>query len=145
MIQTLAIMALHLTPGGLFMLFALSMREAYFFPAYLLTGLVFLLVSLGFALRSTRRTERFQEKPAATLFVGLSASWFMAWLFMGLLNLTPLCIGQDNGDGINGLSECMQITVLAGGVYTAGMLGIVALTAACGCIIFRIIPADRRG
>jgi hypothetical protein len=36
---------------------------------------------------------------------------------MAMLNATPLCVGQDNGDGNNDFSMCMSYVLLAAVVF----------------------------
>jgi hypothetical protein len=42
----------------------------------------------------------------------------VATLALTVLNLTPLCIGQDNGDGSNDLALCIVQTSLVSLVYS---------------------------
>lgn len=52
------------------------------------------------------------------LFGGACLAWFAALIVLGALNLTPLCIGQNNGDGFNGISECVIQTIAVSLVFT---------------------------
>jgi energy-converting hydrogenase Eha subunit E len=63
------------------------------------------------------------------LFGGACLAWFAALIVLGALNLTPLCIGQNNGDGINGISECVIQTIAVSLVFTPLALALLAVDA----------------
>ena len=136
------ILLFHSIPGMLFLLLALSMRREYFFTVYLLTGIVFLVSSMGFGIHRVRRPEAFVKKPTALLFFGMMFSWVLAFLTLALLNLTSLCVGQDNGDGLNGIGDCIMNTVIGGGLYSIIVFTVVAAVAYTGGAIFR---REKRG
>jgi hypothetical protein len=131
------IILFHSIPGLLFMLFAFSMRDEYFFTVYLLTSIVFLLTSIGIGIYHVRGPDDFLKKPTALLFFGMMFSWILALLTLVVLNLTPLCVGQDNGDGMNGFSQCIMYTLLSGGVYTIMILALAAAVAYTGGFVCR--------
>ena len=112
--NSVLIILFHSIPGMLFLLFALSMRREYFFTVYLLTGIVFLVSSMGFGVHRVRRPDSFLKKPTALLFFGMMFSWVLAFLTLAVLNLTSLCVGQDNGDGLNEICQCIMNTILSG-------------------------------
>lgn len=56
----------------------------------------------------------------------------LALLVMTALNATPLCVGQDNGDGNNDLGMCMGYVVLAGIVFGAVYLFLLTISALVG-------------
>jgi len=139
--KSIPIIVLHAVPGLLFLCFALSMREEYFFIIYLLMAVVFLAASLVSGLWNIKRFNHFVARPSAGLFLGLTMSWLLALLALGVLNLTPLCIGQDNGDGINGIGECTMYTLFAGGLYSALAILVIAVVALTGGrFIHRLFP-----
>ena len=39
-------------------------------------------------------------------------AWLLALLALWIINLTPLCVGQDNGDGNNNVALCALETVM---------------------------------
>lgn len=61
------------------------------------------------------------------LFGGAYLAWQAALIGLGVLNLTPLCIGQNNGDGSNGLPECVIQTIGVGLVSTPLALTLLAM------------------
>ena len=56
----------------------------------------------------------------------LALVWLAAWVIgsaaLLVAELTPLCIGQDNGDGNNTLSMCVGYAVLWIGLFTVLMI-----------------------
>ena len=131
------IILFHSIPSLLFMLFAFTMRDEYFFTVYLLTSIVFLVSSIGMGIHHVRRSDAFLKKPTALLFFGMMFSWVLAFLTLAVLNLTPLCVGQDNGDGMNGISQCIMYTVLSGSIYSMINLALVAAVAYTGGFVCR--------
>ncbi len=59
-------------------------------------------------------------------------AWMLAILALTVLNLTPLCIGQDNGDGINDLALCMLQPAMANIIYSPMGFILLCLTALPG-------------
>ena len=51
------------------------------------------------------------------LFFAGGLAWLIALLSLALLNITPLWVGQDNGDGMNSYSLCFLYAVLITLVY----------------------------
>jgi len=70
------------------------------------------------------------------LVQGLLA-WAMTLFVLGLLNLTPLCVGQDNGDGNNDFALCNFMTALSGVVYTPLYLGMLVISSLIGNWVLR--------
>jgi hypothetical protein len=98
-------------------------RGEYYWLSYLITAGIFSLSSFvwGYWLPGFLIKGRFNN-PWLWVFTAGGLAWMLAISTLGLLNLTPLCIGQDNGDGINDAGLCFLYTALAGLVYTPGML-----------------------
>jgi hypothetical protein len=72
------------------------------------------------------------RRPGGWLFLTGSLAWLAALAFMGLLHLTPLCVGQNNGDGNNDLARCMVVDLLVSLVYSpvhGTILALVSLAA----------------
>jgi hypothetical protein len=68
--------------------------------------------------------------PGRWIFLTGSLAWLAGLFVMGLLDLTPLCVGQDNGDGNNDLTRCVVVDILVSLVYTPvqGLaLGVISL------------------
>lgn len=61
-----------------------------------------------------------------------SLSWGLALLLLGIASLTPLCIGQENGDGVNNLVGCMDRAAMSGLACTPLYLGLLAASAFAG-------------
>ena len=59
-------------------------------------------------------------------------AWLIALLSLALLNITPLCVGQDNGDGMNSYSLCILYAVLITLVYSPPVLILLTLSALIG-------------
>jgi hypothetical protein len=57
---------------------------------------------------------------------------------LGLLSLTPLCIGQDNGDGSNDLGLCAFQAMLLAVLYSPPVLLMLGLASgAAGLVVYR--------
>jgi len=96
--------------------------------------LVVLLIaslSFGFKLPNLFQKLRIRQAWIWILIQGLLA-WIVALIVLGFLNLTPLCIGQDNGDGNNDIGMCFFMTALSGLVYTPLYLGMQTISALIG-------------
>ena len=98
-------------PGALFFAAAITsenMHTDYYGKTILITVSVLLGVSVlfGFMLPSGLRLKWLWIIVAGLLALAL------ALFTMTLLNATPLCVGQDNGDGNNDFGQCMGYVVL---------------------------------
>jgi hypothetical protein len=123
-------------PGFLFLFLFLvsdSFGRDYWWEAYTAVLIVLSLTSLllGFALPTLFRKLRMPH-PWLWIFIQGLLAWGMSLVILGLLNLTPLCVGQNNGDGNNDLGMCMFMTALSGIVYTPFYLGLLAVCAMFG-------------
>jgi hypothetical protein len=89
-------------PAALWMLLViLSKGNDYYRPVYVVTCGVFLAVSLAIGfLGPTFFPQAFKRRPGLWIFGQGLLAWMAAILVPGLLNVTPLCVGQDNGNGI---------------------------------------------
>jgi hypothetical protein len=119
----------------LFILFLSSdwFGRDYWWGTYTAVLLVLFMTSLvfGFALPVMFQRSRMSRPWQWILLQGVLA-WILSLAVLWLLNLTPLCIGQNNGDGNNDLGMCMFMTVMSGIVYTPIYLGLLAASAAIG-------------
>lgn len=70
--------------------------------------------------------------PWVSILVGGVLAMAFALFAMTLMNATPLCVGQDNGDGSNDLGMCMGYVVLAGIVFGSVYLFFLAISAFVG-------------
>lgn len=120
-------------------------RDEYFWPTYLSVSLIFIGASLLLAqfLPTWMHASRF-DYPWLWLFIAGGLAWLVAMLSFALLNLTPLCVGQDNGDGINDLGLCFLYTFLVALIYSPIELVLLLLSASAGGKILRsLVRADR--
>ena len=64
--------------------------------------------------------------------------WGLALFLLGTFSLTPLCIGQENGDGVNDLAECMERAVMTGMMCTPVYVSLLAANAFIGNWVLKI-------
>ena len=114
-------------------LISISTGSDYFWKTYLIVGGIFLGASLalGFIMPALFPT-RWKRHPMLWLFGQGMLAWLVAVLILGLVNLTPLCVGQDNGDGHNDLALCMLQTVMVLVVFSPLEFMLLCLTALPG-------------
>jgi hypothetical protein len=100
---------------------------------YYIVAVAFALISflLGFFLPGLL-PGRWLRHPRLWLFGQGFTAWLVAILVLGLLTLTPLCVGQDNGDGNNNIGLCIAQTVLVSIVYSPLELILLCLSALPG-------------
>jgi hypothetical protein len=90
-----------------------TMAGEYFGVTYIIVSEIFMIVSFVFGFFiPTLFTKHWKRHPTFWLFGQGLLAWLVAVLVLGLFNLSPLCIGQENGDGINDLGLCMAQTVM---------------------------------
>jgi hypothetical protein len=77
------------------------------------------------------------RRPGWWLFLTGSLAWLAALGFMGLLHLTPLCVGQNNGDGNNDLIQCVVVDILVSLVYSLVHGTILALVSLLGSPVLK--------
>src|ERR1041385_762780 len=123
-------------PGSFLLLMFLlsgSIGRDYWWSTYLTVLIVLLSSSLffGFVLPTVFQKFRLRYPWMWILVQGLLA-WILAVLVLGFLNLTPLCVGQDNGDGNNDLGMCMFMTLLSGIIYVPLYFGMLAISSLLG-------------
>jgi hypothetical protein len=61
---------------------------------------------------------------------------------LGVFSLTPLCIGQENGDGVNDLAECMGRATMSGLVCTPVYLGLLIASAIIGNWVMKFFESN---
>jgi uncharacterized membrane protein AbrB (regulator of aidB expression) len=91
----------------------------YFWKVYTSVGEVYLAISfaLGFLIPYLF-LNRWKGHPIAWLFGQGLLAWMVAFVVLAVLNFTPLCVGQDNGDGSNDLALCLVQTAMVSVVYS---------------------------
>lgn len=108
-------------------------NDQYYRDTYLAAWSVYLAVSLLAGLLIPPSTQNLGWlKSWVWLFLLGLAAWMSGLVVVGVLNLTPLCIGQDNGDGINDMALCVFYTILAAVVYSPLVLGILLWSTGIG-------------
>ena len=128
---------------GLFLLTGWVGRE-YWWGTYFAVLIVLLLNSLlfGFVLPNIFERLRTYYPWVWILIQGLFA-WIVALIVLGLINITPLCVGQDNGDGNNDFGMCMFMTALSNVVYTPIYLMLLGASALIGHWVMKIFSSQR--
>jgi len=105
----------------------------YYWTAYLGALIVLMSGSLLFGFRLPTLFRRLGiRKPWMWILAQGLLTWALALFTLGVLNMTPLCVGQDNGDGNNNLGMCMGYTILVSMVYTPIFLGMQTVSALIG-------------
>lgn len=117
-------------PGSLFFLLVISsnMHKEYYWPS-ILTGVSVLFGSallLGFT-----QSPRVRPKWIWIIAAGFAAMT-LALLAISLINATPLCVGQDNGDGNNDFGRCMGYVMLYAIFYGIPYMILVTASAVAG-------------
>jgi hypothetical protein len=111
---------------GIVMLIASGVlfRGEYYQPTFLAAGTVFLAVGMlaAFLLLRLGWFQQTRFRSGLGVFVAILTGWLGALALIGMLNLTPLCVGANNGDGHNNLGMCVFYTVLWAAVYTPPVL-----------------------
>ena len=107
-------------PAALWLtLVILAKGNDYYWPVYIVTCAVFLAASLAIGfLGPTLFPQAFKRHPGLWIFAQGILAWIAAVVVLGLLNLTPMCVGQDNGDGNNDLVMCVVQTMVVALVYS---------------------------
>ena len=66
------------------------------------------------------------------LFIQGAVAWLVVVLVLSLVSLTPLCVGQDNGDGTNDLFLCIFQSAAVSVVYSPVVILVLGLSALLG-------------
>jgi len=121
-------------PAFLFGACALTLlRDEYYWTSYVIIALIYISASLllGRSLPAWLHGGKF-DYPWLWLFTAGGLAWLIALLSLALLNFSPLCVGQDNGDGSNNYSLCVLYTVLLTFVCSPIELVLITLSAFIG-------------
>ena len=108
----------------------LSWRE-YFFLTYAIVSVAHLALSFAAGLFAPRHTvaARSWKQVALLAFRDLAFAWGAAMVLLAILNLTPLCVGIDSGDGLNSVGDCVVQSVAVVATCTLPILGLAGLAA----------------
>jgi hypothetical protein len=115
------------------------LRNEYFWTTYVVTSAVFVVASLviGITFPYELLGSRIHG-PWMWLFIQGILAWLVAVLTLAVLNSTPLCIGRNNGDGMNTLLLCSIQTIGVAITYTPLELILLGMSAAMGRFIIRV-------
>ena len=125
-------------------LIILNTGNDYYWTVYYLVAAAFLVTSvlIGIFLPAAI-PSRWLRRPGLWLFGQGFIAWLVSLLVFGLLNLTPLCVGQDNGDGNNDLALCIVQTILVSLVYSPLEFILLSLSALPGgWLVKRLIKSE---
>jgi len=118
------------------MLLYVSAGSEYFWSVYFIVYWIYLAACLALgAFIPSLFPARWIHHPVLWLFSQGLLAWMVALLVLSLLNITPLCVGQDNGDGNNDLALCMLQSVLVSLVSSPLELALLCLTALPGGLL----------
>ncbi|MCU0612042.1 MAG: hypothetical protein MUE60_09675 [Candidatus Eisenbacteria bacterium] len=123
-------------------LLALGMSQEYWGRIYLLWGAAYAILNSR-SLVALFRGAGGESGGGPTTFRILSRegiSWCLSALVLAVINLTPLCLGQDNGDGRNNLAMCVLLT----GVWFGAMSVLVIPLATMVAVFARRTMRSRR-
>ena len=121
-----------------------TMVGNYYEITYLLVSYVFLAVSfvLGFFV-PVLLPAHWKRYPILWLLGQGLLAWLASILALTVLNFTPLCIGQENGDGTNNISLCMAQTVMVPSAYSPLECTLLCLTALpFGLLFKRLVKSE---
>jgi hypothetical protein len=125
-------------PAFIFMaLSAVLFRNEYFWMTYVVTSLIYVVSSLIIGLTFPYKLGERIQSPWIWLFIQGILAWFVALLTLAMLNSTPLCIGRDNGDGMNTLFLCALQTIGVAITYTPLFLILMGTSAMIGGFVIR--------
>lgn len=125
-------------PAFIFMaLSAVLFRNEYFWMTYVVTSLIYVVSSLVIGLTFPYKLGERIQSPWIWLFIQGILAWFVALLTLAMLNSTSLCIGRDNGDGMNTLFLCALQTIGVAITYTPLVLILMGMSAMIGGFVIR--------
>lgn len=114
------------------------LRNEYFWMTYVVTSAVFVVASLVIGVTFPYKLSgRRIHSPWMWLFTQGILAWLVALLTLALLNSTPLCVGRNNGDGMNTLFLCSLQTIGVALTLTPLELVLLGMSAMLGSFIIR--------
>ena len=112
------------------LLFVLVSPREYFYATYQVVMVVFGVVSFGLGFLLARGVgDGLLSKPWVRVSLLGAVAWAVALMLLAALNFTPLCVGQNNGDGHNTVAMCGLQTAGVALVYTPVELGLLVFSA----------------
>ena len=126
-----------------FLFFSGSRHEDYFWSTYLIVLSVLLgsSIVLGFAVPSLFQVIRIRQ-PWIWILTAGTVAMLLALLVLTALNATPLCVGQDNGDGNNDFGMCMAYVVLDAVIFAPVFLFLQTVCAPIGHWVMKMIQRN---
>jgi hypothetical protein len=115
------------------------LRNEYFWITHIVSSAVFVVASLVIGVTFPHKLlgRRIIDRPWMWFCTQGILAWLVALLTLALLNSTPLCIGKDNGDGMNTLVMCSIQTIGVAITYTPLELILLGLSAMIGSVIIK--------
>jgi hypothetical protein len=120
-----------------------SSRDGHFFTTYALASVTFWVTSV---LLGTRIPDQIQpgasrQRVGWLMFRTSSLACAASQFLLGGLNMTPLCVGRDNGDGTNDVFLCVLQTILVVIFYVLVLLPVTGIVPIVAGIILARRPA----
>jgi len=115
-------------------------RGVYFyFITYKIMSIVLLIMHFVFGCHTYFRLNAHEtlESHWRKYFICGLMSWLVTIIVLAILNYTPLCIGQENGDGYNDIFTCTLGTIGNSLVFTPRVLIGVAFCSYLNAAIYR--------
>ena len=111
-------------------------KNEYFWFTYVATSVVFVIASLAISVTFPYKlVDHLVHNLWIQLFTQGVLAWLVALLLLAILNSTPLCIGQNNGDGVNNFILCAFQTIGIAIIYTPLELILLALSVTTGALM----------
>ena len=107
------VIALIMTSPAL-LIIAFGLTPEYWSRIYPIWGLFFASLSFIFTFRllSPSPEGQIYLKSVQKFFGKGLTSWVISFAGLAIINFTPLCLGQDNGDGNNSVNDCILLTFI---------------------------------
>ena len=97
-------------PSLLLIVFFFS--QEYWGRIYGLWGLIYAAISFILMFFFLFSNESNGVKTIPKIFSVGSLSWVISFAGLAIINFSPLCLGQNNGDGHNSLADCVLLTLI---------------------------------
>ena len=101
----------------------------YYAITTLAVGAAFWGLCFALGIRIPAKVHASQGRIGYLLFRNCLQAWILSLLLLAVLNVTPLCVGQDNGDGTNSVGECFIYTAVSSATYSFLVVALAAVTA----------------
>ncbi len=97
-----------------FPLIVLGMVPEYWSRIYLWWGTIFAILSFlsAFLTISLSGGDAAPGISARQFFTAALIAWLVSCVALAIINFTPMCLRQDNGDGTNTVGMCVFLTVI---------------------------------